>query len=435
MALIELFNKSPGDGVEELLRCEGVDSNQLPQAGAPQVLRFLREAATGLDVERVGDWLCGDGPLNAQVLQALLTDVCVAGLSLDRALQLSVADILLPGNLGRAERLLFAFAWHYHLSNPHVFDSIDTVEALCLAATLLSANLHGTAAASEEGGHVWRVSRDQFVQHCQSQNEVVPRSVAEKLYDMIVAHPPIINIDGMCTSDTRTCTLFSVPTQHEGWLRFQEVSRTRVQLPYGHPSTDAPCLLAGRIKKEGAGRHTNEDGVRGYADGDGEEGTWRRRYVVVNDLGIFIFRGAPLIRLDCELVCTLPLEHLVVSQPSPSNIVVHKEGGHAGGFGFQVQGQLCVNSTASSSPSSPPHTQSSSTAKYSSPPSFPSSGCRPSSSSFASAAAAAIASSSTSSDTALDDLQLGAAMFAHAHSVRLLVKTGSQDDTLSWVQV
>jgi len=100
MALIELFNKSPIEGVEELLRCEGVDSNQLPPAGAPQVLRFLREAATGLNAERVGDWLCGDGQLNAQVLQALLTDVCVAGLSLDGALQLSVADILLPGNLG-----------------------------------------------------------------------------------------------------------------------------------------------------------------------------------------------------------------------------------------------------------------------------------------------------------------------------------------------
>jgi len=44
------------EGVEEeVLRCEGVDSNQLTPAGAPQVLRCLRETATGRSAARVED--------------------------------------------------------------------------------------------------------------------------------------------------------------------------------------------------------------------------------------------------------------------------------------------------------------------------------------------------------------------------------------------
>ena len=40
---------------EEVLRCEGVDSNLLTPAGVTQVLRCLREAATGRNAARVED--------------------------------------------------------------------------------------------------------------------------------------------------------------------------------------------------------------------------------------------------------------------------------------------------------------------------------------------------------------------------------------------
>jgi hypothetical protein len=82
----------------------------------------------------------------------------------------------------------------------------------------------------------------------------------------------------------------STPTQHQGWLHVQETWRYR------------------------QGRHAASDKDEDVQDGEAaRQVTWRRRYVLLNDLGVFIFRVPPLLAVDCELLGSLPLQDIVLT--------------------------------------------------------------------------------------------------------------------------
>ena len=82
----------------------------------------------------------------------------------------------------------------------------------------------------------------------------------------------------------------STPTQRQGWLHVQETWRYR------------------------QGRHAASDEDEDVHDGEAaRQVTWRRRYVLLNDLGVFIFRVPPLLAVDCELMGSIPLQDIVLT--------------------------------------------------------------------------------------------------------------------------
>jgi len=341
--LATIFNLNPCSiaierVLSELRALQGEDrSSRCGESAAQQIAKFLHECK-GLDPGKIGEWLSLDDGLSAASLEALLFKYRFTGLTLHEALQLFLSNIRLPARLCSAETILLAFSRHYHRSDASL--SVDTVAALCLSAHLLSMNLHSSMGSLgfEHESKEECISRVRFVQHCQQvglegDDHDGIGDFAGRIYDAIELRA--IHSDGRpCMGDdTRTRSMSSVPTQHQGWLHFQEICR------------------------HGQGRHTG-------ADEDGEAAlqvAWRRRYVLLNDLGVFIFRVPPLLAVDCELMCSLPLQDIVISEPpsAPSGDDQHAPGActMAGGktgaahgtvqshTGFQLRGCLveCIS--------------------------------------------------------------------------------------------
>ena len=234
----------------------------------------------------------------------------LVGLSLDEALRAWLAGDSLPAHPATAEATLFAFAQAYHRANPEVIASIDTLEALCLLMAALSSTL-------ASGTHVQPLERRQFVAHCRLVG-LEGAELVEQLFSGITARP--IPCAAASSVSRHVRHIFSVPTQHEGWLRFEEATAGE-----GAPVADRP---ADKTREEGGG-----DGHR-----------WRLRYAVLNDLGLFIFRTAPVLGIDAEWMATVPLQHLVVTQPPPSRAVDSESPSEiqSGSLSFQLRGHLLV---------------------------------------------------------------------------------------------
>ena len=82
----------------------------------------------------------------------------------------------------------------------------------------------------------------------------------------------------------------STPTQRQGWLHVQETWR----------------YTQGR-------QAASEEDEEVHDEEAARQVTWRRRYVLLNDLGVFIFRVPPLLAVDCELMGSIPLQDIVLT--------------------------------------------------------------------------------------------------------------------------
>ena len=244
-----------------------------------------------------------------------------AGQTLDGALRSFLEDMIqLTGHPIPAEASLFAFARHYHLMNPDAFPGIDVVEALCLAVMSLSAYLHRKHTVPEDGGMVLQITRDRFVQHCELLG-VRDRELAGTMYDGIQQNK--LPIGASPASTTQISHIFSVPTQQEGWLHIKEL-----WAPDREPTS--ACTNACHVPQ-----HV-------FAGEELQGSKWRRRYLVVNDRGVFVFRSLPLLLVDWEWIGWLPSDNIVVTQPRDEE-EVDGANGFVGPGDFQVRGRLVVN--------------------------------------------------------------------------------------------
>ncbi|MGB1597281.1 MAG: Sec7 domain-containing protein, partial [Promethearchaeia archaeon] len=150
----------------------------------------------------------------------------LVGLSLDEALRAWLAGGSLPAHPATAEATLFAFAQAYHRANPEVIASIDALEALCLLMAALSSTL-------ASGTHVQPLERRQFVAHCRLVG-LEGGELVEQLFSGITARP--IPCAAASSVSRHVRHIFSVPTQHEGWLRFEEATAGE-----GAPVADRPA--------------------------------------------------------------------------------------------------------------------------------------------------------------------------------------------------
>ena len=238
----------------------------------------------------------------------------MSGLVLDEALRNAFADDLSPGpDVGSAEDCLLAFAREYHRANPHVFASPDCVEALSMALTLLSANLHGDLLSPGRG----HVSRDDFVEYVMRSDPGMVHGIdVGQMYERVKERRLTAGAH-LSSSDARARAIASVPTQRQGWLQIlpQDVAQGR-------------WLEAPEVANQNGVDCEHAEGTPASVDGD-----WRRRYVLVNDLGVHIFRVVPLLWLDTELTASFPLRHLILTEPP--DVVESGEKSHD----FQLQAQ------------------------------------------------------------------------------------------------
>jgi hypothetical protein len=222
----------------------------------------------------------------------------MSGLVLDEALRNAFADDLSPGpDVGSAEDCLLAFAREYHRANPHVFSSPDCVEALTIALTLLSANLHGDLLSPGRG----HVSRDDFVEYVRRSDPGMAHGIdVGQMYERVKERRLTAGAH-LSSSDARARAIASVPTQRQGWLDLQILPQDVAQ---------GRWLEAAGVANQNGVDCEHAEGTPASVDG-----AWRRRYVLVNDLGVHIFRVVPLLCLDTELTASLPLRHLILTEP------------------------------------------------------------------------------------------------------------------------
>jgi Sec7-like guanine-nucleotide exchange factor len=98
--------------------------------------------------------------------------IAMMGLSLDTALRRLLARFKLPGEAQKIDRLLQAFAEHFHECNPTTFPSSSTVFVLAFSMILLNTDLHNP-------NNTRRMSKEVFITNSKAIEEAadVPDSM------------------------------------------------------------------------------------------------------------------------------------------------------------------------------------------------------------------------------------------------------------------
>lgn len=154
---LNIFNSSPKRGVEYLCKKDFVEYS--PSA----VAKFLL-GRKGLSKKMLGEYICDlQKPFNLAVLHAFVSEMDFSGLHLDIALRQLLAEVSIPGEAQKIEKLVEVFSKRYIDCNQMFvssFKSPDTIFILSYAMVLLNTDLHNKSIKSER-----RMKPEDFVRN------------------------------------------------------------------------------------------------------------------------------------------------------------------------------------------------------------------------------------------------------------------------------
>ncbi len=156
---LNIFNSKPSSGIEYLVQRDFLELSP------SSVARFLREC-DGLSQDKVGEFV-GDlrDPFAMKVLACFMQDFDFTALRIDKALRLLLANVRVPGEAQKVERLMEVFGRRYVECNP-AFGSrraansspSDSAVTLAFACMLLNTDLHAPGVKQER-----RMSQEDFI--------------------------------------------------------------------------------------------------------------------------------------------------------------------------------------------------------------------------------------------------------------------------------
>ena len=143
---LNIFNTNPKRGVEYLCKKEFVEYN--PTA----VAKFLL-GRKGLSKKMLGEYICDlQKPFNMAVLHSFVAEMDFSGLHLDIALRQLLAEVSIPGEAQKIEKLVEVFSKRYIDCNQMFvssFKSPDAIFILSYALVLLNTDLHNKSIKPE----------------------------------------------------------------------------------------------------------------------------------------------------------------------------------------------------------------------------------------------------------------------------------------------
>eukprot|EP00090_Calanus_glacialis_P005568 TRINITY_DN14312_c0_g1_i1.p1 TRINITY_DN14312_c0_g1~~TRINITY_DN14312_c0_g1_i1.p1 ORF type:complete len:1088 (-),score=142.80 TRINITY_DN14312_c0_g1_i1:193-3075(-) len=143
---LNMFNTSPKRGIEYLVKKDFVEYS--PAA----VAKFLL-GRKGLSKKMVGEYICDlQKPFNLAVLHSFVVDMDFSGLHLDIALRQLLAEVSIPGEAQKIEKLVEVFSKRYIECNQMFVSSFkapDTIFILSYAMVLLNTDLHNKSIKPE----------------------------------------------------------------------------------------------------------------------------------------------------------------------------------------------------------------------------------------------------------------------------------------------
>ena len=195
-----------------------------------------------IEPTRLGD-MVGDVQVGDAVLAIVLDTIPVVGLTLDVAMRKLVAQIRLPGEAGRLDRILYRFAQHYHTANPSTYAAEETVHVLCFALRMLSVDLHCSAIAP------WRkTSEETFLNNLRGiepNGGTPPEAQLCQLYRSLRRYPLDVPTARSCLRPfwEGWLELISKPDSLVGWRRAARRRRGRQRHVYNFCVLSAHSLL------------------------------------------------------------------------------------------------------------------------------------------------------------------------------------------------
>jgi len=143
---LNMFNTNPKRGIEYLAKKDFVEYS--PAA----VAKFLL-GRKGLSKKMVGEYICDlQKPFNLAVLHSFVVDMDFSGLHLDIALRQLLAEVSIPGEAQKIEKLVEVFSKRYIECNQMFVSSFkapDTIFILSYAMVLLNTDLHNKSIKPE----------------------------------------------------------------------------------------------------------------------------------------------------------------------------------------------------------------------------------------------------------------------------------------------
>ena len=154
---LNIFNTSPKRGIEYLCKKDFVEYS--PSA----VAKFLL-GRKGLSKKMLGEYICDlQKPFNLAVLHAFVSEMDFSGPHLDIGLRQLLAEVSIPGEAQKIEKLVEVFSKRYIDCNQMFvssFKSPDTIFILSYAMVLLNTDLHNKSIKSER-----RMKPEDFVRN------------------------------------------------------------------------------------------------------------------------------------------------------------------------------------------------------------------------------------------------------------------------------
>ena len=143
---LNIFNTSPKRGIDYLCKKEFVEYN--PSA----VAKFLL-GRKGLSKKMLGEYICDlQKPFHMAVLHSFVSEMEFSGLHLDIALRQLLAEVSIPGEAQKIEKLVEVFSKRYIDCNQMFvsgFKSPDAIFILSYAMVLLNTDLHNKSIKPE----------------------------------------------------------------------------------------------------------------------------------------------------------------------------------------------------------------------------------------------------------------------------------------------
>ena len=176
---LNLFNSSPDSGITYLARKEFIDLTP------PAVAKFLI-GRKGLSKRVVGEYICNlQKPFNLAVLQCMIYDMDFSGLHLDIALRQLLAEVHIPGEAQKIEKLVEVFSRRYIECNQMFvsgFKAPDTIFILAYAMVLLNTDLHNKSIKPEK-----RMRQEDFLRNLRGidAGRNVDEDMLKGIYDRI----------------------------------------------------------------------------------------------------------------------------------------------------------------------------------------------------------------------------------------------------------
>lgn len=172
---VVLFNTKPMSGIEHM-RSAG-----LLGPDPSDIAEFLHEHPE-LNKTKIGELVGGSSEMHKAVLREFIARMDFTGLEFEMALRRFLQAFRLPGEAQVIDRIMEAFAKHYHTQNPEsVFADADAVYVLSFSTIMLNTDAHSANVKTKMTKLEWLRTNRKI-----NGGEDFPQSFLETLYERIV---------------------------------------------------------------------------------------------------------------------------------------------------------------------------------------------------------------------------------------------------------